>query len=268
MSTFSRRHGLQQPDAPITIRNEAPEWLRSIVIRYAYEVDLRPSTLRSILCDQLLEAPDSNNWSDPNVSFEVQQLLNRAQWYEVYDFIELIVETLGSHRNYDQIEKFSTKLNEAFRRKGVGWQLVEGQIQIKGEESFEQALSGAVVVTADTKRTAAENEFRKALQDLSRRPEADITGAIRHAMAALECVARDVTGDQNATLGEIIKHHPGLLPAPLDKGLEKMWGYASDRARHIREGEVVEIEEAELLVGLAGCIATYMIKKTTNPRSS
>lgn len=264
MSTFSERHGLRQEDAPITIRNEAPDWLRSLVVRFAYEVEVRPSTLRGILCDLLLEAPDSSNWSEfPNIDFEVQQLLSKAEWFEAYDFLELIAEHLAKLRNYEQIEKFSTKLNQAFRRKGVAWQLIDGQLQIRGEESFEQAINAAVTATADTKRPVAENEFRKALQDLSKRPEPDITGAIRHAMAALECIARDVTGDQNATLGEIIKHHPGLLPAPLDKGLEKMWGYASDKVRHIREGQNVDLYEAELLVGVAGSIATYLIKKSS-----
>lgn len=43
----------------------------------------------------------------------------------------------------------------------------------------------------------------------------DITGAIQHAMAAAECLARTVTGDKG-TLGAIIKSHCVLLyHAPL-----------------------------------------------------
>jgi hypothetical protein len=88
-----------------------------------------------------------------------------------------------------------------------------------------------------------------------------ITGAIQHGMAALECAARDVTGEPNATLGDIIKRHPGLLPAPLDKGVEKIWSYASDQARHVREGKLPDIREAELVVGLAGTVTTYLVRK-------
>jgi hypothetical protein len=33
--------------------------------------------------------------------------------------------------------------------------------------------------------------------------------------------------------------------------LKKLWGYASDRARHVREGQAVETAEAELVVSAA-----------------
>jgi hypothetical protein len=58
----------------------------------------------------------------------------------------------------------------------------------------------------------------KRLQDLSRRPQPDLAGAVYHAMGGmLECRARDVTGDPRATVGEVLKRNPGLLPKPLDQ---------------------------------------------------
>jgi len=80
-------------------------------------------------------------------------------------------------------------------------------------------------------------------------------------MAALECVARDVAGDPKARLGQILQRYPGLLPAPLDNALEKVWGFASESARHVREGRTVDRAEAELVVGMAAAAATYMIAK-------
>jgi hypothetical protein len=261
MSTFSKRHGFEQPDAPITIRGEAPDWLRSVIVQLAYDAGLSPSTLREILCEFLLESPNSSNWSEfPNIDNEARGLLAGAEWFRVYDFIEAIVEKLGGRAN-PAFKKFAEKLNDAFKRKGVGWQLLNGHIEIRGEESFEKSVRTAIAVTAETGRSVAERELHEALQDLSKRPTPDITGAIQHGMAALECVARDVTGEPNATLGDIIRHHPGLLPAPLDKGVEKVWGYASDQARHVREGKTPDIREAELVVGLAGSLATYLVRK-------
>jgi len=57
---------------------------------------------------------------------------------------------------------------------------------------------------------ATRDELHEALDDLSRRPEPDLTGAIQHAMAALECVASDTYGNPKATLGDIIKRYPDL----------------------------------------------------------
>jgi len=275
MSTFSQRHGFEQPDAPITIRSEAPDWLRSFVVRLAYDAGLGPSALREMLCELLLESPDPSNWSEfPNVDNEVRGLMSQAEWFRVYDVIELICEQLakpggipGFGMNQDKLDQFAKKLNDAFRRKGVGWQLLDGHIEIRGEESFEKSVRTAIAVTAESGRSVAQRELHEALQDLSKRPNPDITGAIQHGMAALECVARDVTGEPNATLGDIIKRHPRLLPAPLDKGVEKIWGYASDQARHVREGKLPDIREAELVVGLAGSVTTYLVRKAL-PTSS
>lgn len=275
MSTFSQRHGFEQPDAPITIRSETPDWLRSVVVRFAYDAGFGPSALREILCELLLTSPDPSNWSEyPNVDNEVRGLISQAEWFRVYDFIELICEYLtkpggmpGFGMNQDKLDEFTKKLNDAFRRKGVGWQLLDGHVEIRGEESFEKSVRTAIAEAAETGRAVAQRELHEALHDLSKRPAPDITGAIQHGIAALECVARDVTGDQNATLGALIARNPGLLPAPLDKGIEKIWGYASDQARHVREGKIPDIREAELVLGLAGSVATYLIRKTA-PRSS
>jgi hypothetical protein len=79
-------------------------------------------------------------------------------------------------------------------------------------------------------------------------------------MGALECVARDVTGDRKLTLGEILKAHPALLPKPLDEALSKVWGYASEQARHVLEGRNPNRQTAELVVGLAAAVSTYLTK--------
>ena len=85
--------------------------------------------------------------------------------------------------------------------------------------------------------------------------------AVYHAMGSLECVARDLTGDSKATLGEALKRYPGLLPKPLDTALAQIWGYASNEARHVQEGRQTSREEAELLVGLAAALSTYLTRK-------
>src|SRR6202020_3574011 len=102
------------------------------------------------------------------------------------------------------------------------------------------------------------NHLHEALQDLSRRPQPDLPSAVYHAMGSLECLARDVTGDPKATLGEVLKRNHGLLPKPLDTALSQVWGYASNEARHVEEGRDISREEAELLVGLSEAVSTYL----------
>jgi hypothetical protein len=267
---FSERFGYETPDAEITIRYEAPHELRGVVLSIAYEAGLSPSSLRTLICSLLRKRPNSSNWSEyPNIAQEVERLIDGCEWFEVYDVIEEIYETLTEWdrasfiglNEESQAETFSRELNKYFRKRGIGWQSVDGHLQIRGPEAFEDAVQRAQKVLEETGRQTTSHEIHQALLDLSRRPMPDLTGAIQHALAALECIARDTSGDPKSTLGNILKGNPGLVPAPLDQAVEKAWGFASEYGRHLREGRNPKMEEAELLVGLASVTATYLAKK-------
>ncbi len=246
----------------IRIHNDAPGELREVLPVIAADVGFSPKPLRRLVCQVLFVAPNRNNWSEsPNIEDEVSELLGDCEWYKIYDIIESIYNDLSNRGLGDKAEKFSCNINKFFLQNGIGWQLVDGQVISRGPEAFEAAVVSASKTLEESGRVTASLEIHEALLDLSRRPKPDLTGALHHAMASLECVARDVTGNQKATLGELTKKHFALFPPPLDQAVEKAWGYASDRGRHLREGHEPEIEEVELVVGLASVLATYLSKK-------
>lgn len=256
MTTFSKRHGHAPAEQEITVRDDAPEELRGIVVDIAYESGLEPHEVRSIVCRVLRRRENPENWSAyPNVDGEARDHLDACEWHEVYDIIEALYAAA------EKSETFEGELNEYFRKRGIGWQLVEGEIQTRGEEAFEQTVRSARVELELSERSTAARELHEALQDLSRRPHPDVTGSIQHALAALECVARDIAHDPRATLGAVLKKNPGLIPPPLDKALEKLWGYASEQGRHLREGREPGREEAALCVHVAAVISDYLSKK-------
>jgi len=267
---FSSKHGFSQPDAEISIRHDAPDELRSVLVHIAYECGFSPTPLRELVCRVLRKRPNPQNWSEyPNVDQEVRGLIDNCAWFEVYDVIEEIHRAFESgdlvtkqRRGHEhEGHKFAEEINRYFRVNGYGWQLADGQIQVKGSESFEETIHSARQVLAETARNTADTELHQALLDLSRRPEADVTGAIQHSIAALECVMRDVTGDPKSTLGDLLKRYPDAFPKPVDQSVEKAWGYASEMGRHLREGRPPTFEEAELIVGLAGVLCRYLVRK-------
>jgi hypothetical protein len=103
-------------------------------------------------------------------------------------------------------------------------------------------------------------ELHEAIQDLSRRPNSDVTGAIQHGMASLECVARDLTGSKD-TLGAWIGKNRSMFPPPLDKAVEAIWGYTSNHARHLKESEEAALEDAELIWGLCAPLGSNLANK-------
>lgn len=258
--SFSRRYGFSSKQREITIRYEAPEELRGAILQIAIETGLTPSPLRQIICRVLRTLPDRYNWSEyPNIWDEVQGEILSCNWFKVYDIAEAIYRD-QSQGNPIEFEKL---LNEYFIENGIGWQMEDGKIIARGSESFETTIHEAVEILENSGRPTASNEIHEAINDLSRRPEPDTTGAIQHGMAALECVARDICGDSNATLGQILNRYSDRLnlPRPLDEALTKLWGYSSNMARHMREGNTIDYIEAELVVGTACVIATYLSKK-------
>jgi hypothetical protein len=80
-------------------------------------------------------------------------------------------------------------------------------------------------------------------------------------MAAMECVAREFCGDPKPTFGKLVERYPDMLPRPLNVGVEKAWGYASEMGRHVREGNALQRDEAELIVGIAASVSTYLTRK-------
>jgi hypothetical protein len=263
---FSKRNRFGGDPKEITVREDAPRYLRYLVFQTAIDHGWRPSRLREVVCRVLRVPPNETNYRDSDIQEEAQYLINRCDWFKVYDIIEALHVTFArSDENSGDNDAgvFADELNEFFIDEGIGWQLVSGQIVTRGTEAFETLVTGAISDLGESERPTAANHLHQALQDLSRRPEADLPGAAYHAMGSLECVARDLTGDPKATLGEILKRHPGLLPKPLDTALSQVWGYASSEARHVLEGREISREEAELLVGLSATVSTYLLRKPT-----
>ena len=284
---FSRRLGyIRDEPQEITVREDAPAALVEAVINIAMVGGLDYDDLQRLAAAMQLDhepwKPAVVHGGESSQSSLRRWFLREWPWFQFYDFIEAIYaevkrtdelrEDIAHHKATLNLQAeptlperrapaFQHDVNRYFRQAGVGWQLVDGEIRTRGSEAFESTVHSATEEFDAAGRPTARGEIDEALRDLSRRPEPDLTGAAHHAMNSLECVARDVCGDEKATLGQILKRYPGLIPRPLDTAIEKAWGYASEMGRHIREGCEPDRDEVELVVGLAATVATYLSRK-------
>lgn len=264
METFSKRHGFVSiEEVEITVRNDAPEGLRQYIVQLAYESGFKPpSKLRKVICYLLKVAPDKDNWSEyPNIDSENYDLLESCKWFKVYDLIEKLIATMSEAPYSYNIETFQQELNDYFIVNGIGWKIVNGLLEIRGTESFEVVIKNAQQTESKAGLPTASKELHEAIIDLSRRPSPDTTGAIQHAMASLECVAREATGNRKATLGEIMKKSSEIIPTPLDQAVTKAWGFASENGRHLKEGKEPSYHDAELVVGICAAVGSYLSKQ-------
>jgi hypothetical protein len=257
-STFSERCGYNRVPMDHFVYEDAPEQLREYIKKVVYgNMQRSPSFLRSIICSTLLIRENRSNWSEyPNIDDEVNDHLYEIEWHQVYDIIENIVSAFKTRK---EKEEYESLMNGGFCRLGIGWQLKDGIIQTRSDEAFEKTVSMAQAKLKESDFAIAHKELKEAILDLSRRPEPDLRGTVQHSVGALESVARQITGLPQKTLGDILKVHPELLPKPLDDSISKMWGYASEYARHVREDRDIKRKEAQFILGITSTIITYLI---------
>ena len=265
IETFSKRHGYDKVEhAEITVREGAPPAFRDLfvvlvgkypVLGYPYK-SVRNDVVYKIL--NKLPNDDPSDWQDDKKKTDITGDIKSCKWNKVYDIYEKYFEYIKSYRQqFDSVQK---EVNDFLIEHGIGWKVICGRFKYRGSESFEKKIRSTEAIEKNGLYKTASTEIRQALNDLSKKPM-DITGAIQHAMASLECVTRTITGDEKLTLGKILNNNKELVPKPLDQALSKLWGYASDNGRHLKEGREPKAIEAELIVGISASIGEYLVNK-------
>ena len=259
--SFSRRHGLADPPVGTLVREHAPVGVRLALIKGAIEFIVDGYEFRNLVCAVLQVLPKSPDTSLDGWQ-EAKSLVYECEWFKVYDLIERVYNFGPAQRLYhtQAREKFASDINQAFLGESIGWQLVDGKIVTRGDEAFEGTLKTAVTVLEEDKKPTAAGHLRSAISALSVRPRADTSGAVTHATSAVECVLGEITG-KPMTLSAYLNKYPNLFHQSLRKGLDGVYGYASDVARHGKENTEPAREEAEFVVAVCAAVCTLLLSR-------
>lgn len=150
-------------------------------------------------------------------------------------------------------------MNAFFVKKGIGWKLVDQRLEARYSDAKAQTLDLALDLTKKQGSTKVQEALRLALAALSRRPRADVSAAMRHASEALESAMREVTGDSEITLAELLKVYPKLMPKPLHVVLAGLLDFGSEAGQAFDEGIELGFAEAQLHVGMTAAAVSYLL---------
>lgn len=211
--------------------------------------------VHKVTCDVLQKWPDERS-----PYYDYKPNIQNCEWFHICDIIEGLFTVL--YRNHSFPYAFVEAINDAFVAQNIGWQLNNyGKVVTRGNEAFEATLKTSVAVLETNSKPTAAAHIMSALRALSTRPTADTSGAVAHATNAVECVLGQITG-QAMTLGKYLDKHSRLFHPALKKGLDGIYGYASDEgARHGKEGTQPTREDAEFVLAVCAATCTLLIRK-------
>ena len=185
----------------------------------------------------------------------------KAQWFEVYDFIEFIAQNGpdGTKKTFiDLCNDFLEQENSAYRFVDDQIAEITSQVEI---DSVEAALHAAAPYAGVARH------LETALSLMADRKNPDYRNSIKESISAVESLAKHIAKDPSATLGAVLKElerthslHPALKNA-----FSSLYGYTSD-AQGIRHALLDEstLTKADARFMLVCCSAfvNYVVDAT------
>jgi hypothetical protein len=201
--------------------------------------------------------------SGHNTDMALMAMIEKCEWWRVYDVAEAGHAAIHAEPYFgpDKAKAYERTINEACRANSLGWRMEAGIFAVVASTAQHDSAARAIEDLDAAQLKTSASELREAHRDLSRRPRPDISGGMQHAGAAIECLAREISGDTKLTLGDIIKKRDDLFPGAYRKLADGLWGIVSNQGRHIKEEGEPTLEEALFVVGSITNLAAYLLAR-------
>ncbi|MEE1893526.1 hypothetical protein V0R51_11490 [Pseudomonas otitidis] len=187
----------------------------------------------------------------------VRKYFFQAEWYEIFDFIETIARYCDDNSRKDFIDICNTYLE----RENSAYRFLKGEItEITSAEEID-----CVEKAASTPLINVSEHLKSALSLLNSRDNPDYRNSIKESISAVESLAKSLTGDEKATLGQALKilEKNGKLHEALKSSFSSLYGYTSDAngIRHalLQESTLVKADAKFMLVSCSAFI-NYLIE--------
>ncbi|MDX1996106.1 MAG: hypothetical protein SF066_00185 [Thermoanaerobaculia bacterium] len=243
MKSFSQRQGLK-PVAEVAqvgamsaeLRNslwnaldEAIWSTQGFLRSHRYETARMEAFSRALWADYFKKPVDSRPGSGSpsrgsHILKEIREYFFGCEWYEVYDLLEFVVRIQSIEEPH-----LPDELNQVLSRELSGYRFIDGTLAEITDPQESQML---VETLADTRFAPVTSHLKRGLHLLADRKQPDYRNSIKESISAVEAMARIVSKNPKATLGEALKvlEKNGHLHAALKEGFAKLYGYTSDEA--------------------------------------
>lgn len=199
-----------------------------------------------------------NDWDETRR--RIRDWYFEAEWDLVYDFIEFIAQNISDPDK----ELFVENCNSVLEKELSAYRFIGDNI---GEITSEAEISAIEAALADSSPLAGINgHLQSALEKFTDRKNPDYRNSIKESISAVEGMARLITGDPKATLGQAIKRlkDNGLvLHRALEDAWGKLYGYTSDSGgiRHaMLEESKIQSSDAKYMLVSCSAFVSYLLE--------
>jgi hypothetical protein len=179
-----------------------------------------------------------------------------SEWYQVYDFIEF------SSKYHDS---FADVCNSFLKTEMSAYRFVDGHlVEVTADEEIAE-IENAIKNT--DKFVSVKTHLQTSIQLLSDKKTPDYRNSIKESISAVESLAKIITKNDKATLGQALnefeKNHN--LPGSLKSAFSALYGYTSDQSgiRHglLEKSINIDLEEAKFMLIACSAFTNYLISK-------
>jgi hypothetical protein len=196
----------------------------------------------------------------------IKQRFYKAQWFEVYDFLEFIV-AIDSNALSLNHEKFKEFCNGIFERDFAGYRFIEDQVSpIINDHEIKEIEESLGTTLRFTTLKGANIHLTEALTKISDRKNPDYRNSIKESISAIESIAKIISNNSKDSLGGALDKIKGKikLHAALERGFKQIYGYTSDSdgIRHaLTEEHNCDFEDAKYMLVSCSAFINYLVVK-------
>ncbi|MBQ0799416.1 MAG: hypothetical protein KBT63_09020 [Porticoccaceae bacterium] len=182
-----------------------------------------------------------------------------AAWYRQLDFIEACANNGPPKLKND----FIALCNSYLLRENSAYRFVDGELSEITSEAEISAVETAIRTSGQY--TGVKEHLKTALNLMNDRSNPDYRNSIKESISAVESLAKVLSGDSKATLGQALKvlEENGNLHQALKSAFSSLYGYTNDEGgiRHALLAEST-LEKADARFMLVSCSAftNYLIE--------
>ncbi len=193
---------------------------------------------------------------------DVRKYFFESSWFEIYDFIEFAA---NNHPAQNSKIKFIKQCNILFEKENSGYRFVDDKITpITDQQEIDE-----VQQALDIERPPIKEHLRRALELLSDKTTPDYRNSIKESISAVESLVKQVIGEKNGTLGQLLKKlkENYNLPPVLESAFSKLYGYTSDKEgiRHaLIEESNINFHDAKFMLVICSAFINFVEGKIVN----